>query len=463
MTTTSFSDQVNDIWRTRPARLSHTGKIAGVCSGFGHRYDIDPVLIRVAFIVSAFFGGAGIVLYLAAWLLLPKDADHVSAGESLLGRGQSSQSQSSTVVLVIALAIAASIVTPIGLSMSGSGLVSFALMLVGWWLLYQRRPAQPPLPAYVTAWTPPVAPGWSDQGAPVYGPAAWTPPQQYQQPPPVPQQAEAAPDNADVEAPADRVAHEVKESPTLPQVQPLVRPAEVTKKTTQHAQDHAQPPSWDPLGVAPFAWDLPEPAPAREPVVVKPQSRITAVTLGLAIITGAVLTALALLFGVSWLTAGRIGAITLAVIGVGLLIGAFRGAGHGLVPVAAPLAGFVIIATIAAPFDFSYFKAGIGERSYQPVAISDLQPEYRLGMGSLTVDLRELDLTENAAIDASVGIGELVVRVPDDINVRTSCDVKMGEMACPSQGLTLGAGTEDAPELTVNASVNTGRVEILHG
>ncbi|AEF42456.1 PspC domain-containing protein [Hoyosella subflava] len=469
MTTTSFSDQVNDLWRTRPARLSHTGKIAGVCSGFGHRYQVDPVLVRVAFIVSAFFGGAGIVLYLAGWLLLPKDADQTSSGESLIGRGSSSQSQPSTVVLVVALAIAVSIFAPVGLGAGGSGLVSLALMLVGWWLLYQRQPTPPPLPGYVTAWTPPTVPPHT-WGQP--SPGAWTAPHQTAEPhttPPSPHastpEQTSAPRAAQPAATSgsDATAHTERMAQTPP-----VTPSAMTTRPAgtgvhEAATTRHQPPSWDPLGVAPFAWDLPEPAPAHLPVVVKPRSRLTAVTLGLAIILAAVLTALALTAGTTWLTPGRIGAATLAVVGAGLLVGAFRGVGHGLVPVAAPLAGFVIIATIAAPIDFSYFQAGVGERTYQPATVSDLQPEYRLGLGSLTLDLRDLDLTESATIDASVGMGELIVHVPDDINVRTSCAVQMGEMACPNQGLSLGAGTEDAPELTVSASVTTGKVEILHG
>lgn len=450
MSTTSFSDQLNDIWRTRPARLSHTGKIAGVCSGVGHRYNVDPVLVRVAFIVSAFFGGAGIVLYFAAWLLFPKDADEVSAGEALLGRGKSSQSTSSTIMVLILLAITASIFTPVGLSLSGSGLVSFVLMLAGWWLLYQRCPVAPPLPSYVTVWTPPsVSPGQ----------VAWTPPE-------VPQPFPGAPTplHGPVSSPSEPPApatHAARRRPSAPQRSDESPDAPATAQASSDTRQ--QPPSWDPLGVAPFAWDLPEPTPAHEPVPVKPRSRLTAVTLGLAIIVAAGLAAVAFMTGATWLTAGRIGAAALAVIGLGLLVGAFRGVGHGLVPVAAPLAGFVVIATIAAPFDFSYVQAGVGERTYRPVAISQLQPEYRLGMGSLTLDLRDLDLTEDATVDASVGMGELIVHVPDDINVLTSCDVGMGEMACPQHGLVLGAEAEEAPQLTVNASVRIGKVEILHG
>ena len=56
-------------------RLSGTDrKIAGVCGGLGEFFDLDPVLFRVAFVVLAFVGGLGILLYLVLWLVVPGPA-----------------------------------------------------------------------------------------------------------------------------------------------------------------------------------------------------------------------------------------------------------------------------------------------------------------------------------------------------------------------------------------------------
>jgi len=53
-------------------RLSGTErKIAGVCGGLGEYFELDPVLFRAAFVVLAFAGGLGILLYLALWLVVP--------------------------------------------------------------------------------------------------------------------------------------------------------------------------------------------------------------------------------------------------------------------------------------------------------------------------------------------------------------------------------------------------------
>src|SRR6476661_827132 len=135
MTKTSFGDQIHQMWQSRPVRLPRQGPIAGVAAGFGQRYGIDPVLVRVALVVSTIFGGAGIVLYLLAWLLCSEAGDQSSAAESLFGKGHSSQSQTKTIVLIVALAIAVSTIGPVGVGLAGSGMISMALMLAGWWML----------------------------------------------------------------------------------------------------------------------------------------------------------------------------------------------------------------------------------------------------------------------------------------------------------------------------------------
>lgn len=45
--------------------------IAGVCSGIAAYFSVDPVLIRLVFFVSIFFGGAGILAYLILWIIMP--------------------------------------------------------------------------------------------------------------------------------------------------------------------------------------------------------------------------------------------------------------------------------------------------------------------------------------------------------------------------------------------------------
>src|SRR5665647_1552920 len=49
-------------------------RVAGVCGGIAERYRIDPLLVRLAAIIVALSSGVGLVLYGAAWLLLPRGA-----------------------------------------------------------------------------------------------------------------------------------------------------------------------------------------------------------------------------------------------------------------------------------------------------------------------------------------------------------------------------------------------------
>ena len=60
-----------------PKRLVRTTDdrvIAGVAGGLGRYFGVDPVLFRVGLIALVFLGGAGVVLYGVAWLLVPDEA-----------------------------------------------------------------------------------------------------------------------------------------------------------------------------------------------------------------------------------------------------------------------------------------------------------------------------------------------------------------------------------------------------
>lgn len=65
------AEEARDLGRIR--RSTTDRKVAGVAGGLGRHLDVDPLLLRVAFVVLTFFGGAGLVLYGAGWLLVPED------------------------------------------------------------------------------------------------------------------------------------------------------------------------------------------------------------------------------------------------------------------------------------------------------------------------------------------------------------------------------------------------------
>lgn len=56
----------------RLVRDKKNGVIGGVAAGFGRYLDVDPVLVRVAFVLLAFANGLGILAYLVSWVLIPR-------------------------------------------------------------------------------------------------------------------------------------------------------------------------------------------------------------------------------------------------------------------------------------------------------------------------------------------------------------------------------------------------------
>jgi phage shock protein PspC (stress-responsive transcriptional regulator)/TM2 domain-containing membrane protein YozV len=59
-------------------RKKETRKIAGVCSGLGEYFDIDPVFVRIIFIVAIFISGIGLLAYLVAWIVMPEQSTEQS-------------------------------------------------------------------------------------------------------------------------------------------------------------------------------------------------------------------------------------------------------------------------------------------------------------------------------------------------------------------------------------------------
>src|SRR5712691_10165634 len=64
---------------TRPKRDRWLG---GVAAGLGEYFDLSPTIYRIAFVALALAGGTGVLLYLAAWLVIPEDG----AGDSIAAR-----------------------------------------------------------------------------------------------------------------------------------------------------------------------------------------------------------------------------------------------------------------------------------------------------------------------------------------------------------------------------------------
>ena len=70
----------------RLERPKDGGMIAGVSAGLGRYFDITPTVFRLAFVVLALLGGAGILVYIAAALVMPREGEEQSFAERALAQ-----------------------------------------------------------------------------------------------------------------------------------------------------------------------------------------------------------------------------------------------------------------------------------------------------------------------------------------------------------------------------------------
>lgn len=104
---------VEGIPQTRLRRSTEDRVIAGVCGGLGRYFNTDPVWFRLGFVVVTLAGGAGILIYLISWLVIPEAGE----GDVLVGRSDAMGSQGPMIV---------------GIALVGIGLMLLVNTLVPW-------------------------------------------------------------------------------------------------------------------------------------------------------------------------------------------------------------------------------------------------------------------------------------------------------------------------------------------
>lgn len=437
MNTATVSSQLRQMWDTRPLR-ARSAPMAGVCTGFARRYQVDVALVRAALIGATVLGGLGLFVYIAAIFALPKEPE--------TGYVEQDRNGPTNFALFIAAGLAVMFGGSLSSSWPGAGLISVALLALGWYALHQRLPEPPPgtavsnrvMPASpVGAWQPPASQfPWQNAWQP-----SWQPQQQ------APQQHDPQQQEPQQTGP-QQTGH--KPSPTA---------EDAAENTT--ATEEIKPPLWDPLGAAPFAWDLPEPASATELVTepAPPKSRITPVTLGAALIGAAAMAAVNLT-GVAHLSPLLIASVALGILGAGLVYGAFRKTGYGLLFAAIPLAGLVVIGATATNVMSGLADAPRGDRTYTVTDAASLQERYELQAGNLNLDMTGLTLDRDRTVSTELGAGNTKITVPESMNIEVHCAVNLGDTQCPD-GRVAGIGAKaDAPTLTINAQNRLGNVEV---
>jgi len=160
-------------------------------------------------------------------------------------------------------------------------------------------------------------------------------------------------------------------------------------------------------------------------------------------------------------------ALTVGVLGLGLLVGAWRGRARGLIWLGLPLT-VALVAVSAAEVSLD---GGAGDRQYRPLSVVEIQDEYRVGVGNLRLDLTAVEFTERSVVTAlSAGIGNVEVIVPRDVDVEVVGKTGIGPAELFGERVNGGSQErtvlDDGPDgegggsLRLTLEVGVGRVEV---
>ena len=370
---------IDDAPARRLVRTDDGRWLGGVASGLGRYFDVNPLVYRIAFAALALAGGTGLLLYLAAYLVIPGEGDEDSIAVEAL---RNHRERPWFFVGLGLLAFGALFVISEARFWPETGNIWFAATLVGaalvWWHVSQRadRPraaAQPETPA-------------------------------------------AAPDEQ-----TTKVAKQTQVAPPPRQPKPPARPSLFAPV----------------LGALLAAAGL---------FGLLAVLDIYDIDVAAALAGGVVIVGAAIAFGA--MTQRRVGGLVF----LGLLL----------------LSAFAVAAIT--PVSVS---AGVGEKSERPTTVTALDASYEHGVGELDLDLSAVTLPAGTtSVDASVGIGKLIVTVPADIAVVIDAHAGIGSidlLGAQDDGvdadrtLTLPGATADAPVLDLEADIAIGDIEVRRG
>jgi phage shock protein PspC (stress-responsive transcriptional regulator) len=340
-----------------PRRLARPREgrwLGGVAAGLGEYFDLSPVIYRVAFVALALAGGTGILLYVAAWLVIPDAREDSSVAERMLRDHAERPARAIGLALIAFFGI-------------------LALSEARWW----------PTPGNL----------WLAFALAVAAFVWW----------------EASPRGA--------------------------------------AARHGE---------------------AGEPAARRRRQSVLAILTG-AILAGAGVVALLDATGV-WNVDWRIvlGALVLV---VGAIVAAGAAAGLRVGGIAG--IGIVLFATLALVLAVRVpIFAGWGDHIVRPASASGLASRYELGIGYLRVDLSDVALPVGEThMKATLGIGDLVVRVPPSATVEVDGRAGVGNVRLFGREVSgtsvhehvADLGSKPARVLVLDSRVGIGQVEVVRG
>jgi phage shock protein PspC (stress-responsive transcriptional regulator) len=134
------------------------------------------------------------------------------------------------------------------------------------------------------------------------------------------------------------------------------------------------------------------------------------------------------------------------------------------------LVAFVLVlGAIFASVSHVHLSRGVGDRNYHPASYTDLHPSYKLGVGSLQIDLSDVRFPPGTQrVVADVGAGDVTIIVPNDVSTHVDATADFGQVEVfdrtdggRNSSLTntsvVGKGLR---QLSIDAHVGTGKVEV---
>jgi phage shock protein PspC (stress-responsive transcriptional regulator) len=406
-------DQMRDVDRLR--RSGTDRYIAGVAGGLGRHFDIDPTVIRVVLAVLTFFGGAGLLVYVAVWLFVPEDGHDQAPIEVTTDVRR--------IILIVTGVVALSIVfgTPFfghgwgygfPVPLLIIGLVAFALFATR----DRRRNSprnQPPVP-----WgTPPAAAYAATQEGTTMSDTLVGPP---------------APGSSGYDSSA---------APT-------------------YGAPGQQPPAWMP---PPAPGYVPPPRPRRTGLVLFwPTLALIAIALG----------TLGIFDTSSSVTSSAYAALAVAITGVMLLIGAFVGRPGGLIALGlAASLGLGITSAVDAATNGDTRGENL---TATPTTSDQVKSTYRVPNGSLHLDMSNVKDTaalDGRRIEVRLNAGDIDVELPPGVNAVVAADVELAgaidigafhrDGFGPSLTRTVtGSTSPNAPTIALDIDARVGQITV---
>ncbi|MBJ7471694.1 MAG: PspC domain-containing protein [Solirubrobacteraceae bacterium] len=407
-------------------RSSSDRLLLGLCGGVARSLDVSPTGARIAtLLLGVILLPAAVLAYLVTAAILPADDETV-----LVGKGERKQRDVTTALLLTF--IAAPLVIGAG---AAWGLTSGPLV---WPLLLVGAGA-----ALGVALYRPATPGEAPSVAPTTAMAA-----------------------GGTATPAETAVTAVVASDTASEAD-----ASNTGEAAEATAIQPAPPA-PPSGPPTFVkhGDLPPHPPAGDPP--PPSSgRRRGLALPVIALMAIVPAAFAFLYAVGAIEGGwDTWAIMLAVLaliaaGGAVAIAVLRPSYLGpalLVILAATLGTVSIAISQVGPL----LDDGVGERTYRPQAVSEIEPVYVHGIGALTLDLRDLDLRRGSRtpIRVQLGLGEVVVAVPRGVRVVATPDSSLTDLTTSARrNGASDAASASAPTIVLDFALRGGNVRLVAG